>query len=247
MNAVDGERLQKVLARAGIGSRRVCDELIEARRVTVNGEVARLGRRVDVAADRIAVDGVLVGVLPDLVYYLVNKPRGVIVTAADPLGRPTVLDLCPREPRVFSVGRLDFMSEGLIIVTNDGELAQLLTHPSHSVDKEYLVRVRGAVTPAALRSLRSGVEIEPGVVTREAKVSHLGGGALRIVIHEGRYRQVRRMCDVVGLPVERLVRTRIGPVADSQLPPGDYRDLTRAEVRSLMLAATPSAHGVRGR
>jgi len=228
-----GERLQKVLARAGIGSRRVCDELIEAGRVTVNGEVARLGQRVDVESDRITVDSVPVGVLPGIVHYLVNKPAGVVVTASDPEGRPTVLDLVPTEPRVFSVGRLDFATEGLIVLTNDGELSQLLTHPSHGIEKEYLAQVRGEVTPLAIRMLREGVEIEPGVTTQPAKVANIGDNILKIVIHEGKNRQVRRMCEAVSLPVVRLVRTRIGSVSDSQLAPGKYRHLSQEEVRKL--------------
>lgn len=235
--ANSGERLQKVLARAGIGSRRVCDELIEAGRVTVNGMVARLGQRVDVETDRIAVDAVPVGVLPGLVHYLVNKPAGVVVTAADPEGRPTILDLVPSEPRVFSVGRLDFATEGLIILTNDGELSQLLTHPSHGVEKEYLAQVLGDVTPSAIRSLREGVEIDPGVRTRPAKVTNVGENVLKIVIHEGKNRQVRRMCDAVSLPVVRLVRTRIGSISDSRLAPGRFRLLTQDEVRMLSQVA----------
>lgn len=242
-----GERLQKVLARAGIGSRRVCDELIEEGRVTVNEETARLGQRVNVAVDRITVDRVPVGVLPGLVHYLVNKPAGVVVTAADPEGRPTILDLVPLEPRVFSVGRLDYATEGLIIVTNDGELSQLLTHPSHGVEKEYIAQVRGEVTPAALRALREGVEIEPGVTTHPARVAHSGDNVLKIVIHEGKNRQVRRMCDVVSLPVTRLVRTRIGPISDSQLAPGTYRHLTQDEVRSLAGAAVSKTGRIRAR
>ena len=140
---VGGERLQKVLARLGFGSRRVCDELIADGRVTVNGRLAVLGQRIDPARDTVTVDGAPVPVVPGLVHYLVNKPAGVVSTAADPEGRPTVLSLVPAEPRVFSVGRLDMDSEGLVIVTNDGELAQLLAHPSHGVDKEYLVEVDG--------------------------------------------------------------------------------------------------------
>ena len=239
MNTVEpGERLQKVLARAGIGSRRASDELIEEGRVTVNGEIARLGRRVDPSVDKIAVNGVPVGVLPGLVHYLVNKPAGVVVTAADPEGRPTILELCPDEPRVFPVGRLDYSTEGLIICTNDGELAELLSHPRHGIDKEYLAQVRGAPSPSAIRRLREGVEIEPGVVTRPAKVAKIEDGMLRITIHEGRNRQVRRMCEAIGHPVTRLVRTRIGPVTDPRLAPGTYRHLSIAEVRALSEAAT---------
>ena len=234
----DGERLQKVLARAGFGSRRVCDELIATGRVVVNGERAEPGRRVDPTADRVSVDGAPVGILPDLVYYLLNKPAGVVTSASDPEGRPIALELLPSTPRVFSVGRLDYATEGLLICTNDGELAQLLAHPSHGVEKEYLAQVLGDPGPGALRRLREGVEIEPGVVTAPARVARTSPGVLRIVIHEGRYRQVRRMCEAVGHPVQRLVRTRIGPVSDPRLAPGDWRLLSVEEIRALSEAAT---------
>jgi 23S rRNA pseudouridine2605 synthase len=244
--AGEGVRLQKVLARAGFGSRRAAEVLIEAGRVTVNGEVAALGRRVVAERDRVAVDGVVVGILPGLVYWLVNKPVGVVTTARDPEGRPTVLDLVPAAPRVFPVGRLDLASEGLIICTNDGDLAQLLAHPSHGLSKEYLAEVEGDPAPGALRALREGVEIEPGVVTAPARVGRLGAGVLRIVIHEGRYRQVRRMCEAVGHPVRRLVRTRLGPLSDDRLLPGQFRALTSDEVRALSQAASPVGGGASG-
>ncbi|HZU78741.1 MAG TPA: pseudouridine synthase [Acidimicrobiales bacterium] len=231
-----GERLQKVLARAGYGSRRACEELIESGRVTVNGDVAVLGRRVDTTEDRVAVDGAPVPLLPGLVHYLLNKPRGVITTADDPQGRPTVVSFVPEQPRVFPVGRLDADTEGLLVLTNDGELAQRLTHPSFGVDKEYLAEVEGKPGPAALRTLREGVELADGR-TAPATVGVLGPGVLRIVIHEGRNRQVRRMCDAVGHPVRRLVRTRIGPLTDASLAPGEWRPLTPAEVRALGEAA----------
>ena len=218
--APEGERLQKVLARVGIGSRRACEELIAAGRVRVDGEVATLGRRIDLLTARVEVDGALVPVAPDLVYYLLNKPDGVITTADDPQGRPTVMTLVPAEPRVFPVGRLDRHTEGLLILTNDGALSQLLTHPSHGVPKEYVAEVAGGTpAPGALRSLRQGIELEDGL-TAPAEVGVLAPGVLRIVIHEGRNRQVRRMCSAVGHPVRRLVRTRIGPVRDPNLPPG---------------------------
>jgi 23S rRNA pseudouridine2605 synthase len=229
----EGERLQKVLARAGQGSRRVCEELIADGRVTVDGEVAVLGRRVDVTTARVEVDGMLLPVAPDLVYYLLNKPAGVITTSSDPQGRPTVMDLVPAEPRVFSVGRLDQDTEGLLIMTNDGALAQLLSHPSHGVDKEYVAEVEhGTPSPGALRKLRQGVALDDGT-TAPASVGVLSPGVLRIVIHEGKNRQVRRMCDAVGHPVRRLVRTRIGTLRDTGLPPGHWRDLTGPEVRAL--------------
>jgi 23S rRNA pseudouridine2605 synthase len=230
-----GERLQKVLALRGWGSRRVCEEMISAGRVTVNGEVAVLGRRVDTGRDVVAVDGVPIGIRPDLVYYLLNKPAGVITTASDPQRRPTVIALVPPEPRVFSVGRLDADTEGLLLLTNDGELANRIAHPSRGVEKEYLAHVQGKVGAGALRRLRDGVELEDGV-TSPAKVSQLSPGVLRITIHEGRNRQIRRMCEAVGHPVERLVRVRIGPVRDSSLAPGEWRELTTSEVRELIEA-----------
>jgi 23S rRNA pseudouridine2605 synthase len=243
----EGERLQKVLARAGFGSRRVCEILIDEGRVSVNGEVAELGRRVDVSHDAVEVNGVPVGVLPGLVYYLLNKPAGVVTTAVDPEGRPTVVGLVPETPRVFPVGRLDAATEGLLILTNDGVLAQLLSHPSHGVEKEYLVEVEGVPSSAAVRSLREGVVLEDGK-TSPARVSLVAPGVLKIVIHEGRNRQVRRMCETVGHPVVRLVRTRIGPVTDRQLRPGHWRELEIDEVRGLGRSALePPARESRAR
>ena len=227
-----GERLQKVLARAGIASRRACEELIEDGLVTVNGQTARLGRRVDVTVDVIEVDGALVAANPDLVHYLLHKPAGVVSTASDPQGRPTVVDLVPDDRRVFPVGRLDAETEGLLLLTNDGELTHRLTHPSFGVDKEYLAQVEGTPARGALRTLRTGVELEDGI-TAPAKVSLLDPHTLRIVIHEGRNRQVRRMCEAVGHPVTRLVRTRIGPLVDRRLKAGEWRVLERDEVRKL--------------
>ena len=236
-----GERLQKVLARAGFGSRRSCEELIASGRVTINGEPATLGDRVDVTIDRVSVDGVPVSVRDDLVYYLLNKPRGVVTTASDPQGRPTVIELLPLEPRIFPVGRLDADTEGLLLLTNDGELTHRLTHPSFGVEKEYLVEVDGEPSPAALRRLRHGVELDDGV-TAPARVGRVEPTVLRITIHEGRNRQVRRMCASVGHPVLRLVRTRVGTLTDRSLKPGEWRPLTMAEVRELATAAAPSAH-----
>src|SRR5690606_10012951 len=147
---------------AGLGSRRACEELIEDERVTVNGEVAVLGRRIDVERDHVEVDGVPLSVRPGLVYYLLNKPAGVITTAADTHGRPTVVDLVPAQPRVFPVGRLDADTEGLLILTNDGDLAHRLTHPSFGVEKEYIAEVEGTPSRAAIRRLREGVELDDG-------------------------------------------------------------------------------------
>ena len=227
-----GERLQKVLASTGWGSRRVCEELIAEGRVTVNGEVAVLGRRVDAEHDRIEVDGAPVGVRPGLVYYLLNKPAGVVTTAKDTHGRKTVVDLVPSEPRVFPVGRLDADTEGLLLMTNDGDITHRITHPSHGVEKEYLVHVKGRLTAGQLRQLRDGVELEDGL-TSPAQASQPAPGIIRLTIHEGRNRQVRRMCEAVGHPVMRLVRTRVGPITDRSLRPGDWRELSTAERRAL--------------
>jgi 23S rRNA pseudouridine2605 synthase len=236
----DGDRLQKVLARAGLGSRRTCEMLIAEGRVTVDGEVAVLGRRVDPASARIEIDGVPAPIAPGLVSYLLNKPTGVVTTLSDPQGRRTVVDLVPTEPRVFPVGRLDYDSEGLLVLTNDGELTQLLTHPKHGVAKAYLAEVVGVPTPGEVRTLREGVELDDGM-TAPAKVSLVAergdSAALELVIHEGRNRQVRRMCDAIGHPVTRLVRTRIGPLSDARLKPGEWRPLRTDEVRALYAAA----------
>jgi 23S rRNA pseudouridine2605 synthase len=232
--------LQKVLARAGFGSRRACDDLIAQGRVVVDGEPATLGQRVDPQHARITVDGVPVVVATDVVHWLLNKPAGYVTTARDPEGRPTVLDLVPAQPRVFPVGRLDLDTEGLLVMTNDGELAQLLAHPRHGVEKEYLAEVEGTPSPAALRALRDGIELDDGP-TQPARVHvvqrRAAGTALSITIHEGRKRQVRRMCEAIGCPVTRLVRVRIGPLSDRALRPGRWRALTPVEVRALYAAA----------
>ena len=233
----DGLRLQKVLAAAGYGSRRACEELIDEGRVLVNGEVARLGRRVDPEVDNITIDGAPVAARSGLVHYLLNKPAGVVTTASDPQGRPTVVEMVPGEPRVFPVGRLDFDTEGLLILTNDGELTNRLTHPKFGIEKEYLAHVEGTPSPGSLSRLRKGVELEDGM-TAPAKVGALGPSLLRISIHEGRNRQVRRMCEAIGHPVIRLVRTRIGPLTDPQLKPGMWRALELHEVRDLSEATT---------
>ncbi len=228
----EGERLQKVLARAGFGSRRTCEELIASGRVRVNGDVAELGRRVDVDVDQVRVDGALVGVRPGHVHLLLNKPTGVVTTADDPQGRPTVVSLVPDDPRVFPVGRLDMDTEGLLLLTNDGDLAHRLTHPSFGVEKEYIAHVDGEPTRGAVRRLREGVELEDGM-TAPAGANLLAPSILRITIHEGRNRQVRRMCEAIGHPVKRLIRTRIGPLSDRSLKPGSWRELTQAELRAL--------------
>jgi 23S rRNA pseudouridine2605 synthase len=244
-----GERLQKVLARAGLGSRRACEVLIEDGRVEVNGEVADLGRRVDPEHDRVSVDGVTIPVRAGLVYYLLNKPAKVVTTASDPEGRPTVVDLVPAEPRVFPVGRLDWDTEGLLLLTNDGDLAHGLTHPSRGVPKTYLAEVSGVPSRGALRRLREGVELDDGrTAPAKARLAQTTptGSALEIVIHEGRNRQVRRMCEAIGHPVRRLVRTRFGPLHENRLAPGQWRALTQAEIRALYAAIQNEITGAEG-
>jgi pseudouridine synthase len=232
----DGERLQKVLARAGIGSRRAAEQLIAAGRVTVNGAPARLGQRVDISKDKVEVDGSLIPVAEGIIYYLMNKPPGYVTTASDPQGRPTVLDLVDSGRRVWPVGRLDADSEGALILTNDGDLTLRLTHPRFKVPKTYLAQVEGNVGGAALRRLARGVSLEDGhtAPAEVALVERVPGGALlEITIREGRNRQVRRMGDAVGHPVKRLVRTAIGPLQLGRLKPGSYRKLAPLEVQLL--------------
>ena len=232
------ERLQKVLARAGIASRRASEEMIQAGRVTINGQIAALGDKV-ADSDRIELDGIPVLRAPNLVHYLLHKPREVVSTASDTENRQTVVDLVPSGIRVYPVGRLDADSEGLIILTNDGDLTHRLTHPSFGVPKEYLVHVEGIPQRSALRSLREGIQLEDGM-TAPAQVSMPDQRLLKITIHEGRNRQVRRMCAAIGHPVVRLVRVRIGPITDSSLTAGSWRELTNEEVRSLYQAAANS-------
>jgi 23S rRNA pseudouridine2605 synthase len=240
-----GERLQKALARAGVGSRRAVEELIVAGRVRVNGAPAVLGRRVDVHKDKVEVDGSPVPLDPELVYYLLNKPEGVVSTAADPEGRETVVDLVDASVRVWPVGRLDVASEGALVLTNDGELTLRLTHPRYEVPKSYLVEVAGAMGGRARRQLARGVALDDGT-TRPASVevvdTGVRGSVVEITISEGRNKQVRRMMEAVGHPVRRLVRTSIGPLKLGRLKPGTARRLSPAEVRALY-AATGSRQG----
>ncbi len=234
------QRAQKALAAAGVASRRVCEEMIEDGRVLINGEVATLGDKVDPSVDELRVDGAVVSIDSTRRTVLLNKPKGVISTASDTHDRDTVVDLVDADIRLYPIGRLDADSEGLILLTNDGGLTQRLTHPSFGVEKEYLVSVTGNPSRGVLRELREGVELDDGR-TSPAKVSELSPGLLRIVIHEGRNRQVRRMCSAVGHDVTRLVRSRIGGLSDPALKPGEWRDLTASEVRSLEADVAASA------
>jgi 23S rRNA pseudouridine2605 synthase len=235
------ERLQKVLARAGVASRRRVEELIAAGRVLVNGEVARLGQRVDASKDKVEVDGSPIPLDPDLVYYLLNKPAGVVATASDPDGRPTVLDVADLETRVWPVGRLDIDSEGALLLTNDGELTERVAHPRHGVPKTYLARIPPGLPNKALQSLVRGVELDDGPArAQDLKVVARGpaGSLIEITIAEGRNRQVRRMFEAIGTRVDGLVRTAIGPLMLGRLKPGRLRKLGPAEVRALYAAGT---------
>lgn len=233
-----GVRLQKVLAKAGVASRRAAEELIVAGRVSVDGEVIReLGRRVDPDSAVIHVDGSRVVLREDLLYLALNKPRGVHTTMSDESGRPCVGDyLRGRTDRLFHVGRLDADTEGLLLLTNDGELAHRLTHPSYEVFKTYLAQVPGTVPRDLGKRLRAGVTLEDGpVAVHSFKVVDAtpGHSLVELVLHEGRKHIVRRLLESVGLPVERLVRTAVGPVRLGEQRPGSLRPLNRTEIGGL--------------
>jgi pseudouridine synthase len=230
------ERVQRILARAGLGSRRSVEELIRAGRVTINRRVAVLGDRADPEKDRVTVDDVPVASHSDLRFYAFNKPTGVTTTLKDPHAERSVLSYMPRGPRVFPVGRLDRESEGLLLLTNDGDLAHRLQHPRYGVEKEYLVEVEGNLSRQAVASLTAGVPLEDG----PARASHIGRidrvagrSSVRLVMAEGRKRVVRRMMSAIGFPVKRLVRVRVGPVRLGDLPPGRVRPLLPDEVAGL--------------
>jgi 23S rRNA pseudouridine2605 synthase len=235
------ERLQRALARAGFGSRRSSEDLIVAGRVKVHGRVATLGDKVDPTTAEVELDGVRVNLDPNVRYFALHKPPGVVTTMNDPQGRPSVRELLPADgPRVFPVGRLDRDSEGLLLLTNDGDLANRLTHPRYGVEKEYLAEVDGRPASRHVAALRRGVELEDGVArAASARIVDARGerGQLRLVMTEGRKREVRRMLAAVGLPVTRLVRLRIGPVTLGSLRPGGTRVLTTDEIRGLAEAA----------
>lgn len=240
------ERLQKVLATAGVASRRHAEEMISAGRVAVNGRVIRsLGSKADPNVDVIAVDGKRITVSPERHYFLLNKPRGVLSTAADPHGRPTVVDLLHgqltdgegRQFRIFPIGRLDLDSEGMLLLTDDGDLTHRVTHPSVELDKEYRVLVRGDFTPEKGNQLRTGIYLD-GRKTAPLKMnvepsSDPGYTWLHVTLHEGRKRQIRRMCAQIGLEVVRLFRIRIGPLTLAGLRPGQIRPLSEAEIEMM--------------
>ena len=231
------ERLQKILARAGFGSRRACEEFIRQGRVSVNGEVADLGQRADPTRDRITLDGKPVSVADKYTYVALHKPRGILSDEGDGSGRlNTVLDLVSLPARLFPVGRLDLRSEGLILLTDDGDLAYRLTHPRFGHEKEYHALVEGEPGEATLKNWRRGVFLD-GRRTAPARVSVLrrekGDTWLQVVLREGRKRQIRRVAAMLGHPVHRLIRVRIGPLRLGDLPPRQWRRLTGSEVEAL--------------
>ena len=233
------ERLQKILSGAGVASRRESETFITAGRVAVNGTVVtELGSKADPEKDRITLDGKPLRLKLERVYLLLYKPAGYVTTLKDPEGRPTVTDLLKGVgERVYPVGRLDYNTEGLLLLTNDGDWANRLAHPRHEVEKEYLVKVRGRVTPDQVRRLTDGVELDDGT-TAPARVMIVHeserNSRLTITIHEGRYRQVRRMCEAVNLAVASLKRTRYGFLDLGELRPGEFRRLTPLEVKQLV-------------
>ncbi len=232
------ERLQKIISAAGVASRRKAEELIVEGCVTVNGRiVTELGAKADPEKDAIKVSGKLLRIPQTKTYIVLNKPRGYITSMRDPEGRPVVTELLKGvKARVVPVGRLDYDTEGLLILTNDGELAHALMHPSHEMPKTYLAKVKGVIEDSAVEKLRRGVRLREGM-TAPAEVNKLkktdANSWIEITVHEGRYRQVRRMLDEVGYPVIKLIRVTCGPLALGNVPPGKYRHLTSEEVKLL--------------
>ncbi len=247
------ERLQKILSQAGIASRRASEQLMRDGRVTVNGApVTELGSKADAAVDDIRVDGRRVRPVTRHRYLLLNKPRGYVTTRSDPQRRPTVIELVGVRDYVYPVGRLDFDSEGLLLLTNDGELAAQLTHPRHGVARVYEARVLGVPDARDLDRLSRGIVID-GQRTAPAQIALVpprrgaDAATLRITLREGRNRQVRRMCEAIGHPVDALRRVAIGPIKDERLRPGQWRELTDEEVQRLRNAATGHANALHHR
>jgi len=244
------ERLQKIIAQAGLCSRRKAEDLIREGAVTVNGRVAQLGEKADPAADHIKIGGKRLPRAARLRYLLLYKPRGVMTTCDDPEERRTVVDLVKAhiKERVFPVGRLDFHSEGLLILTNDGELAARITHPRYGIVRSYEVKIKGDLSEAELARLRRGARIEgklvkPRSVRRERVTPRAGNSWWHVEVSEGRTHEVRELFFRVGHPVQRLRRSAIGPLRDPDLGPGDFRELTEAEIKALRKAARRSGAG----
>ncbi len=241
-SSAGGERLQKFLAQAGIASRRACEEMIREGRVEIDRQVVtELGTRVDPLQQEVRVDGEVLS-RPRLAYFAINKPTGIVCTASDPDGRPRILDLLPdNAPRVICVGRLDMASEGLILATNDGELANGLTHPKHGVEKIYQVQVAGHVEPSVIAQLHRGIHLAEGfahVKHVRIKSARKNSTILEMVLDEGRNREVRRLLAKVGHKVQQLKRIAVGPVRLGELPTGAVRLLSKQEVSALHMAVT---------
>jgi 23S rRNA pseudouridine2605 synthase len=253
-NRLVDERIQKILSRAGVASRRAAEKVMADGRVTVNGEVVReMGTKADLARDDIRVDGVRVRPAQERVYLLLNKPKGVVTTRHDPEGRRTVMDLVPAVAGLFPVGRLDVTTEGLILLTNDGEFAQRVSHPRFEVARVYQAKVRGVPAAATLERLRKGVRVE-GERLGVDRVRLLEGDNnawLELTLHEGKHHEVRRLLEAVGHPVSKLKRVALGALTTRGLEPGEFRHLTPAEVRQFAPSAAPkrprSAGEPRGR
>lgn len=231
------ERLQKIISRAGLMSRRQAEEAINQKRVTLEGIVAQIGQSADPTRQQIRVDGRLLEPKPELRTLMLNKPSGYICSLNDPQGRRLATELIPESyGRLFPVGRLDYNTEGLLLLTNDGELAQHLTHPRHHVAKTYLVKVRGEITASMRARLEEGVILEDGPTAPTQVAAIRGRGKntwFELTLHEGRNRQVRRMCEALGLVLVRLKRVRLGGISLADLAPGDFRELSAEELRSL--------------
>ncbi len=236
-------RIQKAVANAGLMSRRAAEDAIAEGRIQVDGTTARLGDRVDLTAQTLTLDGVPISVDPDLETFLLYKPHGVISTASDPHGRPTVVELIDSAKRLYPVGRLDADSEGLILVSNDGELTNRVTHPSYGITKTYLALVDGVPSAKSLRGLVAGVDLEDGLArassARLVDESRRDRSLVEIVMLEGRNREVRRMFDAIGHPVQQLVRTAIGSIRDPDLKPGESKRLSAQDIKTLLESGVP--------
>lgn len=231
------ERIQKILARAGVASRRAAEQILLDGRVSVNGAVVReLGTKADAARDEIRVDGARVRAAQEPVYLLLNKPKGVVVTRRDPQGRPTIMDLVPRVPGLFPVGRLDTNTEGLILLTTDGDFAEHVAHPRYEIARVYHAKVRGQPDAATLTRLREGVRVEGErlAVDRVRLLAPGDNAWLELTLHEGKHHEIRRLLTFLGHPVSKLRRVAIGPITDRGLAVGTFRPLTEAERRALV-------------
>jgi 23S rRNA pseudouridine2605 synthase len=244
MSGGGGMRIQRALARAGVASRRKADELVQAGRVRVNDAVAQIGQIVDPTSDRLTIDGAAVDIVPrEATWFALNKPAGTMTTKRDPRGRPTVFSFVPDVPGLTYVGRLDFDTEGLLLLTTDGDAAHALTHPSHAIERVYEATVTGDAKLAAQRAMQ-GVTLDDGPVQLVSAKARRDGAAwiFEVTLTEGRKREVRRLCKALGLYVQRLRRTQYGPVRLGELPSGVYRELTARELSAIQRATGVRRH-----